>query len=908
MSAESFSMTPPGDLDPQLGKRARGEAIGGRIRDRVYYREMTVTAERDAHVVRARVSQQRPRAELCDGTLRDTAVRGQTWSVLMERRLAVVWTYLLGAGLALVLPQASSTATSEALPRPPRLIGCVFLNRANITCRWEAGDPSATHYTLKIQRKPGALKTFTCTTADTGCTADIGMASVRFTFCVAVTAHGLSGNVSSAPRCQPGRIEVMLPAAIMNSVKPVDGTPECLNLTWSRTLAAFPVSDSEIKAGVLNSQIEVTAEGQPGVQVKDATVAGYGFPVCHLRPDTSYAVRLRHRYRGPESPWSPWSNACRGRTAEDAPSAAPMFWRRVQRTDKSGRRLTSLLWKALPRSRANGRVLFYNVTCQTESALIPSDRGTCGDLHRATMSCTLLLPAERCSCALTASNSAGTSPEARTWLLGASETEPPSPREIAASPLDDDSLGVHWTPPDDPSVSGFVLEWFAVRELSSSVLHWEKLNGSHTTFVIAEGVKPMERYAVSVKALYGERRVGKNRTLLIYTRQGAPSAGPTVEVQQISGGTVELSWSPVPVELLHGFIRNYTLHYTTAHQPTRSVFVPGDVHHYSLENLSPGNHDIFMQVNTDAGTGAAGTIANVHIDSEELSKVMYAVLSLILTSLALALMACLARNKVKRKLCQFVPDPSNSSLAHWIPKSTSETMKQPSVPVGPQIEFSEVISFGEDSDPDQVTDNQSVCDLRTYSSHRCSLLPVPGSETPQNAKESERSFDKGRLRAKTTFDTDLSSCASDYSTVVFSQTLENPLAPVLSPARHQSHDWRQGAISVSDVKMSLGGGRSVVTSDPPQRHSSASLSDFSAVSPSSALHSLPAEARSPKHLFPRSSRSSGLSPQPDTRTHPNAIHNLSYFLPPVFVEFTHCPVERDPHTHPLLFNSVTHNI
>lgn len=51
-------MTPPGDLDPQLGKRARGEAIGGRIRDRVYYREMTVTAERDAHVVRARVSQQ----------------------------------------------------------------------------------------------------------------------------------------------------------------------------------------------------------------------------------------------------------------------------------------------------------------------------------------------------------------------------------------------------------------------------------------------------------------------------------------------------------------------------------------------------------------------------------------------------------------------------------------------------------------------------------------------------------------------------------------------------------------------------------------------------------------------------------------------------------------------------------
>ena len=50
---------------------------------------------------------------------------------------------------------ASSVTTSKALPRPPRLLGCVFLNRANVTCRWEAGDASATRYTLQIQRIPG---------------------------------------------------------------------------------------------------------------------------------------------------------------------------------------------------------------------------------------------------------------------------------------------------------------------------------------------------------------------------------------------------------------------------------------------------------------------------------------------------------------------------------------------------------------------------------------------------------------------------------------------------------------------------------------------------------------------------------------------------------------------------------
>lgn len=43
------------------------------------------------------------------------------------------------------------------------------------------------------------------------------------------------------------------------------------------------------------------------------------------------------------------------------------------------------------------------------------------------------------------------------------------------------------------------------------------------------------------------------------------------------------------------------------------VFVSGAAHRYSLRNLLPGNYDIFMQANTDAGAGTAGPIANVHI-------------------------------------------------------------------------------------------------------------------------------------------------------------------------------------------------------------------------------------------------------------------------------------------------------
>ncbi|KAG7225884.1 hypothetical protein INR49_014312, partial [Caranx melampygus] len=640
---------------------------------------------------------------------------------------------------------------------------------------------STTHYTLQIQKRPG---------------------------------------VSSHPRCQSGRIEVMLPPVTLKSVNPVHGKPQCLSVTWERTLSVFPVSDSEIKGGVLNSQIEFTPMGQLDVQVNNMTESNYSSLVCLFRPDMTYAVRLRHRYQGPWSPWSPWSNAVQGQTAEDAPSAAPAFWRRVKQTDKSGQRLISLLWKPLPHSRANGRVFLYNVTCQTDSAEVLSDHGSCRDLHDTNLSCSLLLLAERCSCALTASNAAGTSPEARIWFLGSSETELPAPPQISITPLDDNSLDVSWTAPASPSVSGFVVEWSAVREKRSSVLHWERVNGSCTALIITEGVKPLELYAVSVTALYGGRVAGRDGTLYIYTRQGVPSAGPNVEVLKISSGQVELSWSPVPVEERHGFIRSYTLHYGES--------VPGHDHRYSLGNLLPGNYHIFMQANTDAGPGVAGSRVNVRIDSDEVSIVLYAVLPFILTLLALVLMFGLAQSKmVKQKLCQFVPDPSSSSLAHWTPVTTLEV----------------------------------------------SPLPHSGCQTPVNCPA---------------FNTDLRPPSpSIYSNVVFSQTLNNPPSPVLVPTYRQFNDWQHGTVSY--IRLQPGGdsetpecrmtvapqeGSSSTGLNSPlpqtdelstyslslkQHQSPFSLSDFSSIFPSSA------NANSPKQLF-QSNLNSVLPLTPDLFT------------------------------------------
>ncbi|XP_054470187.1 interleukin-31 receptor subunit alpha [Anoplopoma fimbria] len=856
----------------------------------------------------------------------------------MEPSPAVVWTCLLVAGLALAFPPAFSVTTSKADPRPPRLIGCVFLNRANVTCRWEAGDTPTTDFTLQVHlvfnmscrpqtsfspNYPASFlklsaKEFTCNTSNTSCTARFVDTSVRNCFCITITAHGRNRSIMSQPRCQSGKTEVMLPPAILNSIKPVGGSPQCLNVTWSYFYSLFPLADFEIKAGALKSQIKFTAQGQFGVQIQNVNVTGINFLVCLFRPDTSYNVWLRHRYRGPESPWSLWSNTCQGRTGEDAPSEAPAFWRQVKQTDENGWRLVSLLWKPLPSLLANGRVLYFNVTCQTGSAQVLNDHMSCRNLHHTSTSCSLLLPAGQCSCALTASTSAGTSPEARVWLSGASETEPPPPNQFTANPLDDRALDVRWTAPDN---SGFVVEWFAVRQKNSSILFWEKLNSSCRALIITEGIKPMERYAVSVKGLFGERGAGQNRTVHIYTRQGAPSDGPKVAVQQISGSRVELIWSPVPVELLHGFIRNYTIFYRTENQQA-GVIVPGRALRYSLENMSPGNYDIFMQANTDAGAGAAGPIANVNIGSEEISMVVYAILPLILTSLAVVLMG-LAQNKmVKQKLCPDIPDPSQSSIAHWTTKIPLESMKWPAIAERTEIKYSEVILLGKSElrniDPDLDQSYQS--NLQTCSSYCYSPLPVSGAETPQNTRKSEKRCVKSSTCAQMTSNTDLSSSPSIYSNVLSSESLKS--SPTPCTAYLQSNDWQQS--TVNDVRLKLGGDsepsvsqqcRNATTSDSPlsqkdelkrfrlflrQHQSPVSSSDFSSICHSSVLLSHPAEVPSLQHTFSQSLNNSVSSLQPDTFTGPcdTFTQTFSPFPLSVLMDFSLSPIECDPYISP----------
>ncbi|XP_078797054.1 interleukin-31 receptor subunit alpha isoform X2 [Oryzias latipes] len=811
--------------------------------------------------------------------------------MIMEGSPAIVLMLLLSfspvQASAIILP------TSKTSPQPLRLSRCVFVDRSNVTCFWDPGDVPAKTYTLKVKRTndcssvpatDNPITTFTCTTSSTNCTTGIHSSTVSLNYSIRVIAHMEGQNVSSKPRCQLGRIEVRLPAVPLTSIQPIPESPECLTIGWERILSQFHVSRSEIKKGDLNSQLEFTAKGE-AVQVRDVNVRDTKSRFCLFRPDTSYTIRLRHRYLGPESPWSSWSNPLDGRTAPDAPSTELVFWRQVKDTDGNGLRLVDLLWEPLP-----AFVLFYNVTCQSEGMQNLSDYGSCKDLNPPKTSCSLYLPVGRCSCSLTATNSAGTSPEARIWLFDSSETELPPPNQISVRSLSDISLEVHWVSPLNHRVSGFVVEWFAVREGMGS-LPWKKLNNSVAKHVIT-GLKPLERYAVSVKILYGEQ-VGENKTQYVYTREGTPSAGPSIKVQRISGSSVGLSWTPVPVEELHGFLSNYIIFYSTRNELAKSVVIPHHVQHYSLENLSPGNYDIFMQANTLAGPGPAGNKVNVYIDSEELALVMMMVVPLLVISLGLILIAALVpRNIMKEKL--HIPDPSNSSLSSYAPKTNLEGIKPLMVQEKHEsFIFSDVILVDVQQNLEKNPDYQNLCNLQTYRYNPCpSLSPLRDSEE----------FSRKATSSQTGSDPIPSFLPCIYSSIVISQPSDPFSTSILHPSSFQfssskpppgSVDYfklpSDGAIESSNLNSSLSIQDRNFSLFVEQRQHSMSFWDFCEKCHLSVYPNSSTEVSGYNLMIPpqssksHSSTSEGFMPSP------------SPLFPLVFEDLTCCTVQYDPY-------------
>ncbi|XP_046733162.1 interleukin-31 receptor subunit alpha isoform X2 [Silurus meridionalis] len=536
----------------------------------------------------------------------------------------------------------------------PKITGCELLEHENLTCYWTAHSSGNTSYMMRVNTTNCVqhISTASCNTTYTQCFVKIG--SVSHCFCVDVLVFTSSISTRYPPYCFNGINEVKLYPPQITTLATLPGNASCLKLEWKEPRSEYV--PSEKKHRVL--QIEYHTPQQANFPKVNTVLHDWQMDLCGLYPGTKHFVRVRAQDLRAANHWSSWSGFAEATTAEAAPVATPELWRHIQPGDRSRQRRITLLWKPLLWPHTNGMIVRYAAACWNEP---DSSYWDCGHLESYSTFCVLSVSTHACNCNLTAFNSAGKSPSAHIYIPGDRDAELQPPESISVNSLDDFQLKVEWTATVRQSDSSFVVEWFPIPNNTVAGLHWKILNSTEKSFIIT-GVYPKIPYNVSVRILQ-KNTAGAARFAIAFTRQGAPSAGPKLDVLQTSSNDVTLNWKPVALEKLCGFIQNYTVIYKY-NGKIKAQVLSGDVEQFSMKGLSPGQYSMCVKAHTLAGS-AESLWVNVTVGSFHV-PVMAIVLCAIGSLLALVILLSQAE-RIQQCLCPIVPNPSKSSLSTWHP-------------------------------------------------------------------------------------------------------------------------------------------------------------------------------------------------------------------------------------------------
>ncbi|KAF7663073.1 hypothetical protein LDENG_00218860 [Lucifuga dentata] len=555
-------------------------------------------------------------------------------------------------------------AAKEFLQSPSRP-RCVFIAYSNVSCYWTPGNnsPPNTLYTLEAnitKRGPTCesvgMHAFSCTRiAETHCLGSMGSPNRRYS--VRVVAHSDSNTASSPPLCINALDAVKLRRPLLSDLRPVKENTTCLELQWHKP-GKFALTHDHICSGSVKYQLQYRTDDQPEAQTVEAYISEHLKTLecknslktkhtvqlrglCSFIPFTQYTIRLRHRYHGE---WSEWSNQLQSCTGIAAPLAPPQLWRTLNRTDDPQQRRVTLLWKSPPKSQTACTSLWFNVSCHSEgshNALLQTE--SC--LNMTDTSCQLTLPTGHSSCSLTMSNSAGTSPAVWVTLPAPTHTHTVLRvmNAINAKTLNDSSLEITWGANEHPSLTSFLVAWESASESDTNIPNWERLS-YNTSSMIITGLQPEVRYTMTVSPEFGSES-DESISTRTYTRQGVPSTGPILHVQEQRGNAVLLVWEPPPVEQQRGFITQYSLYCQREDNTQCEVHtVPGEELHYRLTGLS-GVYKMNMTAHTMAGEGPAGPLLFITVEDDySVRTILFFVLpAVFIVVLILIIAACSQR-------------------------------------------------------------------------------------------------------------------------------------------------------------------------------------------------------------------------------------------------------------------------
>ncbi|KAM5328869.1 interleukin-6 receptor subunit beta [Glossophaga mutica] len=585
--------------------------------------------------------------------------------------------------------------TAGLPPEKPENLSCIVPEGKRMTCQWDTGREThlETNFTLKSE---WATEKFSdCRAkreAPTSCTVDY--APVYFVNLeVWVEAENALGKAASA-HLNFDPVDKVKPNPPHNlSVSNSEELSSILKLTWVN-----PSITSFIR---LKYDIQYRTRGASAwnqVPPEDTASTRSSFTVQDLRPFTEHVFRVRCMKEDGRGYWSAWSAEASGTTYEDRPSKAPSFWYKTEQPLNHGARSVQLVWKTLPPSEANGRILDYEVTLARGKA--PAQSYTVNDTKL-----TVNLTSDSYRATLTARNGVGRS-EASVLVIPACDFRAARPvRDLKAFPRDS-VLWVQWTVPGEP-VTKYILEWCVLSDRSPCVPDWQQEEGTvHRTFLTGN-LEGSKCYLITVTPVYADGP-GRPESTRAYLRQAPPSKGPTVRTKKVGKNEAVLEWDRLPVDVQNGFIRNYTIFYKTNTGNETAVHVDPSHTDYTLSSLSSDTlYMVRMAAYTDEGgkDGPEFTFTTPKFAQGEIEAIVVPVCLAFLLMTLLGVLFCFnKRDLIKKHIWPNVPDPSKSHIAQWSPHTP------------PRHDF---------SSKEQVCSDSSVTDVSIVEIEASDKKPLP---------------------------------------------------------------------------------------------------------------------------------------------------------------------------------------
>ncbi|KAK2871522.1 hypothetical protein Q8A67_024049 [Cirrhinus molitorella] len=454
--------------------------------------------------------------------------------------------------------------------------------------------------------------------------------------------------------------------------------PICLMVTWEH-----PIHKTILK---LSYAIRYRkAASDVWIEVPESFTREYitSFRLQSLEPFTQYEVQMRCIGEDHSSYWSDWSTSVTATTTEAKPESAPDLWRIIQPT--ANNRNITLLWKAPV--KANGQILVYYLNISQDERMFErhSIKANLSLMH------SIELPAKKsANIEITAANSVGVSPKA-TLFIPKTDQELDGVKNMSWSVRNEKPkpvMQVEWTAVL-PTYAGlhlseYLVEWVKIPQDEHQTelqADWQRVPYNVTKATLNGDLKECEPYLISVYPIYKYHvqhtlqvhfQAGKPVTRQAYIQQGTPEKGPTVTVKKSKKNSAELTWEKIPLHSRGGFITKYVIFYAVGNtRQWRSVTVGPNVHSYVLTDLaSETDYVVKVMVSTVAGSknGTDCTFKTVKYGDGEVEVIVVVVCLSFLFLTVFIIMFCLRKREVIKKLLwPQVPDPSDSSIAHWSP-------------------------------------------------------------------------------------------------------------------------------------------------------------------------------------------------------------------------------------------------